>query len=250
MSVRGLPSARILACASPLETLALDLAGAVLHGGTAPSAPWSQGDFGLAAARGALGLLLTIEDATAPGHDFVRGAGSHARATSALRAARAAGLEAAVETTLTRSNARSTGALADLLVETRVLGWRLGLLAPRDERDAIARSPSLGVCMPHVLRGVERAARGGVEVFLEDFPRCLLGPFARWQAPRLGPPASGSPCETCPSRALCPGLAALHRARFGARELGAVQPSAEAEDSDRRALARRLVAPARRTSAE
>jgi hypothetical protein len=253
---------RVIACdRAPTEVLGAALDDAVLDArsgvgarssGAARArshAAWSQGDFGLAAARGARGVLLALEDATAPGHDLVHGEGDHARVVAQLRAARAAGLEVAITTTLTRSSARSTAALADLLVETRVIGWRLALVEPDDPEDAAARSPSLGICAPHVLRAADHAARGGVEIFFRALPRCLLGPFARWQ-PLVADEAAGVPCEACPSRVGCPGLSALHRARFGARELRPVSPTPEAPDTARRELAADLLAASSKTSAD
>jgi hypothetical protein len=251
------PFAHLISCdRAPTEVLGLELAGAVLDA-RAASTPWSQGDFGLAASRGARGLLLSLEDATAPGHELVHGAGHHARTLALLRAARSAGLEVSVGTTITRSSARSTAALAELLVEVRVIGWHLALAAPRDRDDAAARSPSLGVCVPHVLRAADQAARGGVEVFFDGLPRCVLGPFARWQWAREGASASTEPCRGCPSRAQCPGLPALHHERFGARELRAVPAVADAQSTPRRALAAQLraghatpLAPPSKTSAD
>jgi hypothetical protein len=241
---------RVIACdRAPRDVLGGELADAVLDARSPRTSAWSQGDFGLAAARGARGVLLTLEDATAPGHELVHGPGSHAGALSLLRAARAAGLEVAVTTTITRSSARSTAALAELLVEARVIGWRLALVTPVDPGDAAARSPSLGVCAPHVLHAADRAARSGVEIFFDAFPLCVLGPFARWQRPRAGE-ASGAPCDGCASRAGCPGLPRLHRERFGARELRPVAAVPEVPRTPRRALAASLLAPSSKTSAD
>lgn len=180
-------------------------------------------------------MLLAIEDANAASHDLVHGPGAHQRTLSALRAARAAGLVVLVETCLTRSNARSAAALADMLTGARVTAWRLRLARARGIDDAARRLPSLGVCVPHVLRGADRAARDGVEVSFEGLPLCVLGPFARWQpthSPRGGAHHDGqdahaAPCDRCTARDGCPGLAALHRARFGIRELRPFEASTQ-----------------------
>jgi hypothetical protein len=154
-----------------------------------------------------------------------------------LAAARATRLPVWVRTEVTRSNDRLLGALAAWLVEAGVVGWALALACPTDEAEARRKLPSLGLAVPHALRAADLAARAGLEVVLVGLPRCLLGPFATLAAPE-GPAYPGQPCDDCPARDACPGLAPLHRARFGARELRPVDPVPVRQAPLRDALAR------------
>ncbi len=182
---------------------------------------WSVGDWGLLATRGARGVILALEDTHAKSHDHVHGEGAHDRTMSTLRAARTVRLPVIIATSITRSNARSTTSLAAELVHAQVVAWHVALAVPSDAAESARVSPSLGVVMPHVLRSVDAASRSGIDVVLEGFPRCVLGPFARAQL-RDTLTAMGAPCDACTARDGCPGLTSLHRQRFGASELRAL----------------------------
>ncbi|MBX7197404.1 MAG: hypothetical protein K1X94_35475 [Sandaracinaceae bacterium] len=208
-------------------------AGLVLDARDLARAP-SRDDWQLLTTAGLRGVLVALEDATAPGHELVHGPGGHAAALGALRDARACGLALAALTVVTRSSARSCAAVAELLLEHRVEAWCLTLARAADPAEAARVLPSLGVTVPHVLRAADRAARGGCTVVLRGFPRCLLGPYARWQPSETAEaPHTAPPCADCASRASCPGLSPLHRARFGSRELRAGPTVAEDRDPGR-----------------
>jgi hypothetical protein len=215
----------ILSASLPIDRLVAALADgpAVLAGGPAP-VPRSQGDWALLRARGACALWLEVEAASREAHDALVGrVGACDRLATTLAAARAAGLPVWATTRVTRSNDRVLARTATWLGEARVQGWALALARVDDEPTARRTLPSLGLALPHVLRAADLATRAGVEVVLAGFPRCLLGPFAALAAPE-GPAAEGAPCDECAARAACAGLAPLHRARFGARELQRVAP--------------------------
>lgn len=198
---------------------------------------WSRGDWGVLATRSPRAVVFALEDATPAGHDHVHGEGDHARTMLALRDVLDAGLRTIVTSTLTRSSARSIGALARELTRLRVTGWCVSLTRPDDATSAAAVVPSLGVTMPHVLRGAELASRGGVATFLSGFPRCVLGPYARWEITR-STIARGAPCDACHAREGCAGLTTIHRARFGSRELRTLDAKPELERSSPRDLLR------------
>lgn len=226
--------------AEPLAHLLarLDEGPVALDVGLAPHVR-SQGDWGLLRQRGARGVILGVAAATREAHDFAAGqAGAYEAVRATLVAARGAGLALWARTRVTRSNDRVLGALPAWLAAAGVRAWLVALARSDDEAMARRELPALGIATPHVLRAVEAAHRAGLEVFLEGFPRCVLGPFARWAvAARLAEDDPPPPCEGCPARAGCPGLSARHRARFGARELRAVPPVPPDERPDRLALA-------------
>jgi hypothetical protein len=208
----------------------------------AVSLAWSRGDWGLIATRRPRAIVLSLEDDAAPCHDHVHGDGAHARALATLRDATGVGLRAIVTTTITRSNARSATSLASELSRARVAAWSLSLAQAEDAASAAQRLPSLGVTMPHVLRGADAAGRAGIEVWLRGFPRCVLGPYARWTLPSAGC-ARGVPCDACSAREGCAGLAISHRERFAATELRPLDASpAEARSPARDSLRATLLA--------
>ncbi|MBN8612471.1 MAG: hypothetical protein J0L92_17895 [Deltaproteobacteria bacterium] len=202
---------------------------------------WSRGDWGLIATRTPRAVVLCLDADVASGHDHAHGDGAHARAIGTLRDVGSAGLNVIVTTTITRSNARSAMGIAAELTRARVAAWSLSLAQAEDAAAAV-RLPSLGVAMPHVLRGADAAGRTGIEVCLRGFPRCVLGPYARW-AIATAAEAHGVPCDDCTARRGCPGLAPSHRERFGARELRHLDVApAEARSPTRDALRATLLA--------
>jgi hypothetical protein len=186
----------------------------------------SQGDWSLLRQRGARGVIVEVAAASRDAHDHLaRAEGAHDAIRATLVAARAAGLPIRARTRVTRSNDRGLVGLAAWLAAAGVSGWRMSLARPTDEDTARRELPSLGIATPLVLRALDAARRAGLEVALEGFPLCVLGPFARWALPPREAPAPGQgPCDACPARPGCEGLSPLHRARFGARELRAVPP--------------------------
>ena len=216
--------------------------------------PWSRGDWGLIATRAPRAIVLSLDSDVASGHDLVHGDGAHARAIGTLRDVVSAGLNAIVTTTITRSNARSAAGIASELARARVAAWSLSLARADDALSAAQRLPSLGVTMPHVLRGADAAGRSGIEVCFRGFPHCVLGPYARW-AIATAADARGAPCDDCRARRGCPGLAPSHRERFGTRELRHLEVApASAHSPARDALRATLLAldaqPSPRTSAD
>lgn len=121
-----------------------------------------------------------------------------------------------VETAVTRSNARSLGALAQWLLRmhrgTRIERWTLcwpgtspaGLSLPR-----------LGMVTPRVLHAAELARRGGLTVETRGLPPCVLGPHARHAAAGVDVGAFAERCEGCGVRKRCGGVPRGYLEEFG-----------------------------------
>lgn len=163
-------------------------------------------------------------------HDHHTGVdGSFAEAADGLAAARQAGLAAVVTTVLTRSNARSLGALGPWLAAQSVAAWcvavprSLGRLA--DSFDRVY--PRLAIALPHALHALAAAQKKGLTVFISGAPLCALGPFAARSLP-AAPRAFAPACEACPARPRCPGVDARYLRRFHGDELSAARAPASA----------------------
>lgn len=182
------------------------------------------GEVGAHASRGASSLAVRLEGARPEVHDHHAGEGSFARALAVLAAIRAHGLEPVAVTTVTRSNARDLRALASLLrargCARWVIRWPVVDQAVDAEVDVpfTARVPRFGLAVPAVLAAAQDARARGLEVALEGFPRCALGPFAALARP-TPPRAYAAPCRACQARPSCPGVDPVYLERFGPGEL-------------------------------
>lgn len=188
-------------------------------------------------AVGLTDLHLWAHAAGPAAHDFHAGAGSFAVVSAALAQARAAAVEVAVSTLLTRSNARVLAAMPGWLRALGVRAWRIAVPALGGERaaDPAVRMdggagvgpydglrPRLSVAVPHALQALTQAARLGLPAWIEGAPDCLLGPFTA--AALQGPPrAYAARCVGCPARAGCPGVDADYLERFAGDELSPAQ---------------------------
>lgn len=121
----------------------------------------------------------------------------------------------AVSTVLTRSNLRTLVALAELVVELRVVAWRV-VVAGGAVVDGV--TPRLAVALPHALQAITVASRRGVAGWIAGAPHCLLGPF-RGASLVVEPRAFAAKCDGCAARAQCPGVEAAYLKRFGDEEV-------------------------------
>ncbi len=194
------------------------------------------------AAAGVTDVQLSLHGARPEVHDYHAGVdGALAASVAGLGAARAAGLEVAVATVVTRSNQRNLAELARLLAARGAAAW---LLAIPHAAGAAAASfdrviPRLGLAVPFALHALEVATRLGLPAFVAGAPLCALGPFASRALPldaaASAPRAYGEACDGCAARAACPGVDPTYLARFGGDELapreappGAALPGAAA----------------------
>lgn len=188
---------------------------------------------GLAAALREAGLTdvhLSLHGHLPAIHDHHTGVeGSFIEATAGLGAARHAGLTTVVTTVLTRSNARSLGALATWLAAQNVAAWSVAV--PRTAGRLLASFdrvfPRLAMAMPYALHALAAARSKGVTVFLQGAPLCVLGPFAGRSLPSTPRVFDPGRCDGCPARPQCPGIDARYLARFGADELSPMRAPAE-----------------------
>jgi organic radical activating enzyme len=173
------------------------------------------------ALAGVTDVHLSIHGVDAASHDYHTGAnGSFDRALSTLAAARAARLDVAVVSVLTRSSFRILAEIAQLLSARGVNAWLLEVARTAgraaDARDRVV--PRLALAMPFALHALDVAARAGMPAWIRGAPACLLGPFAR-RAMADDPRAFGAACESCGARPSCSGVDAEYLARFGGDEL-------------------------------
>lgn len=172
------------------------------------------------AEAGVTDVHLALHGASAAVHDHVEGAGSHAATLSVLDHARAGGLTVVVSSALTRSTARSLGALPSWLSEHGVAGWlvevpRVGARrGPRFD----ATYPRLAMALPHALHAIERARRMGLLAWVRGAPWCLLGPYVQRALPEA-PRTYSARCEGCGARPRCSGIDAAYLTRFAGDEL-------------------------------
>ncbi len=182
---------------------------------------------GVAAALRRAGLTdvhVSLHGAVAALHDHHTGVeGSFTEATAGLGAAVHAGITAIVTTVLTRSNARSLGALAPWLSTHGVAAWTIAV--PRTVGRLRAHFdpvfPRLALSLPYALHALTAARGRDVAVFLHGAPLCLLGPFAARSLPAAPRSFHAVRCEGCPARAACPGVDARYLQRFDGDELAA-----------------------------
>jgi hypothetical protein len=203
----------------------------------------TEGRVGELVARGLTDLHLSLHGAEARVHDWHTGVpGSFEAALRTLGAARAASLEVAVVTLVTRPSFRVLSAIPRLLASRGVAAWCMDL--PRWRGRAATASdrivPRLGLAVPFALHALDAAGKLGLTAFVRGAPSCLLGPFA---AMALAEPArSFAPgCSSCPSRPSCTGVDSEYLARFGADELAAC--SSEGTDGRHAALRELFVGP-------
>ncbi len=154
---------------------------------------------------------------------------------TAIDLARAHGVRVIVASTVSRSSMRVLRDQASLMARLGVGAWCL--VAPwREPALEAPQLPRVALTTPFVLDAAVRARRSGLTTWLVGFPLCVLGPHAPL-ALASSSPATGAPCQACPSRTSCPGIGARYRARFGGGELF----SADASPSPVPALMRALL---------
>lgn len=150
-----------------------------------------------------------ISGPNAESHEWSEGVGSFA---DALAQAKREG----ATTEVTRSNMRSLAQVAELLARESVPRWRLVCIG--FDADPDPRCPRLAMVVPRVLHAAAQAEKQGIQVELDGFPRCLLGPFARLavDSERRSQPER---CLPCVLRDECPGIDARYAERYGDAEL-------------------------------
>jgi hypothetical protein len=181
------------------------------------------------AAAGLSDVHLSIHGGVAAAHDYhTRIDGSFAQALATLSEARAVGLDVAVTTVLTRSNARGLGDLARVLSMRSASAWCITVPRVRgrasDLFDRVV--PRLGIAMPFAIHALQIAMAARIPVFFRGAPSCLLGPFAKHalvEAELAGERAYGEACSGCEARPACPGVEPTYLARFAGDELSAVK---------------------------
>ncbi len=173
------------------------------------------------ASRGLTDMHLSLHGSEPRVHDWHTGvAGSFDAALRTLGAARAARLEVAVVTLLTRPSFRVLSGIPRLLASKGVAAWCIDVPLWRGRAAASADRivPRLALALPFALHALDAAAKLGLPAFVRGAPACLLGPFA---AAALEAPARSfsEVCGACPCRPSCAGVDAEYLARFGEGEL-------------------------------
>jgi hypothetical protein len=173
------------------------------------------------AARGLTDVHLSLHGAESRVHDWHTGVpGSFEAVLRTLGASRAANLEVAVVTLLTRSSFRVLSPIPRLLASRGAAAWCLDVPSWRGRAAAASDRvvPRLALALPFALHALDGAARVGLPAFVRGAPSCLLGPFA---AAALDATARsfGEGCVRCASHPGCAGVDAEYLARFGGDEL-------------------------------
>ncbi|MGZ5968463.1 MAG: radical SAM protein [Polyangiales bacterium] len=164
---------------------------------------------------------LSIHGGIAAAHDYHTGVeGSFVASIAALSAARAAGLDVAVTTVLTRSNGRGLADLARVLAARNASIWCISIPRVRGRAAEIFDRvvPRLGIAMPFALHAMQVATSLRLPVFVRGAPSCLLGPFAKRLIPSPDR-AFAEACNGCAARAGCAGVEPEYLARFAGDEL-------------------------------
>lgn len=175
----------------------------------------SPEDAEAAARQGERHVRVALHGARAEVHDWVAGEpGAYRRAIATLTTGRSLGLQLAVYTSLTRSNARVLPELPRLLRARAVRGWVVALPETLDT----AIHPRLGMAMPSALAALAQAHTLGLDARVLGAPWCVLGTLRGLAAPSK-PREYGARCEGCAARERCPGVTPDYLARFGEGEL-------------------------------
>jgi hypothetical protein len=176
-------------------------------------------------------LHLSIHAGAAGAHDYHTSVeGSFAAAIATLVAARSAGLDVAVTTVLTRSNARGLADLARLLAARNASIWCISVPRVRGRAAEIFDRvvPRLGIAVPFALHAMQVATSLRLPAFIRGAPSCLLGPFAK-RALSSEERAFGDECVGCEARVGCPGVEPEYLARFAGDELSATAATSREE---------------------
>lgn len=238
LSFRSFPSPEAIAVARGRGFQRIGLCG--LH----PLLDTPEGARTLAEA-GVTDVHLSLHGPHAELHDHVAGEGSHAATLTALDHARAAGLTVVVSSALTRSTARSLGALPSWLTEHGVAGWLVEVprVGAHRGRHFDATYPRLALAVPHALHAIEQSRRMGLLAWVRGVPWCLLGPYVQRALPEV-PRTYDVRCEGCVARPRCSGVDAAYLTRFAGDELSAarVRPAATRPVGLREAAVARMFA--------
>lgn len=172
------------------------------------------------ARAGLTDLHAAVYGAEGAVHDYHAGEGSLDAVGRCLARARSLGVTAVVTTPLTRSNARSLGALPPWLAARGVAAWAVAVpRTPGARGVAFDRVyPRLAMALPYALHAVEGARKAALPAWVRGAPWCLLGPYASRALPEE-PRAYGPMCAACPARGRCPGVDAAYLERFRGDEL-------------------------------
>ena len=182
-------------------------------------------------------VRIPFHAARADAHDWlVDLPGAGRRASRALRACAATGLEVQVEVVLTRPT-------VDLLPETVAAAARLGATVIHLRRlrahgaaadPFVSLSPRLGLAEPLIERAARAAWTAGVDLWLHGLPACAVGTARDRLAPPVAvvaptpalaavaaelAPAFAPGCVTCPGLPTCGGAPADYVARLGRAEI-------------------------------
>jgi hypothetical protein len=166
-------------------------------------------------------IHLSIHGADAAVHDYHTGTpGSLTAIRQTLAHARSLRVAAVATTVLTRSNYRVLAALPPFLAGNGISAWLLML--PRVAGALVLEdriSPRLTMALQGARQAVDGARRARLSVWIEGAPACLLGPLQPFSLQDQPERAYAPVCETCPSRARCPGVDAAYLKRFAGDEL-------------------------------
>ena len=193
---------------------------------------------------------VSVHGARAEVHDYHTAAAGSLDATIAgvrTLAQHGPAVRVVATTVVTRSNFRVLAELPIRLAAWGIAAWSLAWIEPHG---AAATSfdrliPRLGLATPFVLHAIATARRLGLPAFTSGIPHCALGPFADAALTPNAPADDrfAQPCEQCPARPTCSGVAPAYLDRFSPEELR--PPTTATRPGDNPDLRQMFVGPGR-----
>lgn len=128
-------------------------------------------------------LFVSLHGASASTCDaLTRRPGSFDEIVRGLEAIAESGVHLSTNTCVVRDNVAELPAIVELAARFAPKGIELWTYWPRgDEQGARDLAAPVAEVRPHLVRAIEVALSRGVAPVVKWFPRCLLGPFARYQ---------------------------------------------------------------------
>jgi organic radical activating enzyme len=164
---------------------------------------------------------VSLHGPTAAVHEFhTTVEGSFQQTVTGVRRARAAGLDAAITSVVTRSNVHLMPALAGVVAALDVRQWRLILAqhVGRVVEDAQRIVPRWTTAARYLTDAHRLASASACRMVVTGLPPCLAPTLPRQVDPDL-PVQLSMRCRGCAARASCPGVGPGYLALYGDREL-------------------------------
>jgi len=164
---------------------------------------------------------VSLHGPTAPVHEFhTTVEGSFQQTVAGVRRARAAGLETAITTVVTRSNVHLMSTLAGVVTALGVTQWRVAIAqhVGRVVDDARRIVPRWTAAARFLAEAHRVASANACRMRVVGLPPCIVPTLPRWVDPDL-PVQLSMRCGGCALRETCPGVDPGYLAMYGAAEL-------------------------------